>query len=151
MYQIKEGFRKLLWHFSHRNAAMVGRGRTKASPFSQQCHSPSVPPRSAREPHAARGSRTQSSLPPGWAPALHPQGTSGTAPTPRAAARTGTCGSGLWGQRCVSTFSKGQRQNNHFLSQRTARHPWTTIHVFQSMIEISYASIFPKHWGEMMM
>lgn len=124
----------------------MGRGRAKASPGSR--HSPSVPPRSSREPRAARGSRTRSSLPPGWAPALRPRGTSGTAPSPRAAARTATCGSGLRGQRCVSTRIDGHRQSNHLPSHRTARHPWTTIHVFQSMIEMSYTSIFSTHWDK---
>lgn len=113
--------------------------------FPAVLHSPSVPPRSAREPHAALGSRTQSSLPPRWWPAFHPRGTSGTVLTPLAAAHTGTCGWGLRGQRCVSTC-------NHLLSHGTPQHPWATIHVFQRITETSsirkMLQFFSKHWDK---
>lgn len=114
-------------------------------------HSPSVPPRNARELHAAHGSRTQSSLPPGWRPALHPRGTSGTARSPRAAARTGTCGSGLQGQRCVHMDQQAE-------AEEPPAFPWNSRPSLscysclpkqdRNVFSTEDAPIFPKHWDK---
>lgn len=137
IYQIKQSIRKLLWHFSHMNAAMVGRGWTKASAGFQWC-------RTHRQFHPeVPGSRVQPAgvehevvSPQAGSRHSIPEGPAGQR---RARARPHVQGhvARACGDRDGWDMCQRAEAETHLPSHRTAGHPWSTIHVFQSMTETS--------------